>query len=59
MFHIMRQAAENPTEMDKTHKEDLLAHESLKNRFQDSPKVSTEDLVSFPLCSAAHVLASP
>lgn len=56
MFHIMMQAVENPTEMDKTHKKDLLAHKSLKNRFQDSPK---ENLVSFPLCSAAHVLASP
>ena len=58
-FHIMMQAAENPTETDETHKEDLLARESLKNRFQDSPKVSIKDLVSFPLCSAAHVLASP
>ena len=40
MFPIMMQAAENPTETDKTHKEDLLAPESLKNGFQDSPKVS-------------------
>ena len=44
---IMMQAAEKPAETGKTHKEDLLACESSKTRFQDSPKVSIKGLVSF------------
>lgn len=44
---IMIQAAEKPAETGKTHKEVLLACESLKSRFQDSPKVSIKALVSF------------
>ena len=56
MFHIMMQAAENQAETDKTHKEDLLAPKSLKNGFQDSPKVSIKDLVSFPVFCCPHVV---